>query len=233
MPPDAWPYGSQQSPIKLSTQTALPVVFPKDYLVVGYPNEPLAGKFSHHNFVFDHPPPLTFAGVEAKLERIHIHARSEHWLDGTDHDFEIHFVNPLPNVADPTAPTGPSTHVVLGVFFKVVTTAKTPPAVVALNKAIQGRLSPEAKRLPADAEPVKLSINPSDFLPANRSQYFRYEGSLTTPDDAKYRERVSWIVYPHLIEVRPEDVVALKDHAQETARPPQEVNRRFILRNFA
>lgn len=231
-----WPYGSQQSPIQIEISEAIPVVFPLDYLVVDYPNEELEGHFDHsnHNFYFANPPLIQFKGIAAPLERVHIHSRSEHLLDGTDFDFEIHFVHPFPNPSDPAGTTGDSTHVVLGVFFKETVKAKTPKSIRALNDALKAKLQPNAKRLADNEVHVGAAVNPVEFLPSNRSQFFRYEGSLTTPDPNGYfKERVSWVVYPHLIEVDPADVAELKEHAHEGARMPQEINRRFVLRNFA
>ena len=89
------PIWRQQSPIDLVLGTSLPTTFARDYLVIGYPNADLPGRFKSHNFYFDAPPPLTFNGQEASLERLHIHSPSEHRLDGEAFDFEIHFVNPL------------------------------------------------------------------------------------------------------------------------------------------
>jgi Eukaryotic-type carbonic anhydrase len=128
--------------------SAYPVVFPVDYLVVQYPNEELAGYFNHtnHNFYFDAPPTIRFAGVEAQLERIHIHSRSEHLLDGVDFDFEIHFVHPLPNPVDPTSTTGHSTHVVLGVFFKESSSATTPRTIRFANDSITFRFACSVQR---------------------------------------------------------------------------------------
>ena len=231
-----WPYGSQQSPIQIDSGKAIRADFPSSYLVVNYPNEELSGHFNHtnHNFYFDSPPVIRFAGIDAPLERVHIHSRSEHWLDGVDFDFEIHFVHPFPNPVDPTATTGDSTHVVFGVFFKEKPNAQTPKSIRALNEALKAKMKSNQKRLADDDPPVHVGANPSEFMPPNKSQFFRYEGSLTTPDpDGFYKERVSWIVYPQLIEVDPADVAELKQHAHEGARETQEINRRFILHSFS
>jgi hypothetical protein len=64
------PIWRQQSPIDLVLGTSLPTTFARDYLVIGYPNADLPGRFKSHNFYFDAPPPLTFNGQEASLERL-------------------------------------------------------------------------------------------------------------------------------------------------------------------
>jgi carbonic anhydrase len=238
---DPFPIGSQQSPIKINTENAIPVVYPLDYLVIKYPNTPLHVRLDYkdHNFYFDNPPQIQFNGVTASLQRIHIHSRSEHWIKNqfldTDFDFEIHFVHPLPAPSNPTAGTGDSTHVVFGVFFKEKAQAATPSSIQKLNKALESNLKANMVRSDKDEPPIETDINPMDFLPANHSQYFRYEGSLTTfNENCKHNpERVSWVVYPNLVEVDPDDVKFLKEHSNETARVLQPINRRFVLRNFS
>lgn len=236
---DDFQIGSQQSPIMIETAKTISVQLPADYLVVEYPDEPLAGHLDHqnHNFYFDNPPQIQFDGKSAPLERIHIHSRSEHWLSDQgvdkDFDFEIHFVHPLPSPSDPTTGTGASTHVVFGVFFKETENASTPHSIRSLNEAIKSILKSNKSQLEEDEPPVTANINPLDFMPENQSQFFRYEGSLTTPnkDLTPNPEIVSWIVYPDLVEVDPAHVEFLKEHCNETARILQPINRRFILRN--
>lgn len=72
-------------------------------------------------------------------------------------------------------------------------------------------------------------LRSGDFLSANRDQFFRYEGSRTTPE---YDQVISWFVLPHLVYVAPKDVAALKKYAHEHAREVQPLDRRFVLRNF-
>lgn len=215
------PVWRQQSPIDLAAGAALPVVFPRDYLVIGYPNADLPGHFKDHNFWFDDPPPLTFNGKEAALERLHIHSPSEHLLEGKSFDFEIHFVNPLKDT------TGDTKAVVIGVFFKERRGAVTPPGIRALDEALKA--APGAEGTLRAAGKVTGRVNPSDFLPVNRGQFFRYEGSLTTGD---FDQVISWVVLPHLVYVAPKDVAVLKKHAHEHARKVQKIDRRFVLRNF-
>jgi carbonic anhydrase len=215
------PIWRQQSPIDLVLGTSLPTTFARDYLVIGYPNADLPGRFKSHNFYFDAPPPLTFNGQEASLERLHIHSPSEHRLDGKAFDFEIHFVNPLKDSS------GDSKAVVIGVFFKERRGAATPPSIRALDEALKARATTRAGA--GTGGEVSGSVNPSDFLPVNRGQFFRYEGSLTTGD---FDQVISWFVLPHLVFVSPKDVAELKKHAHEPAREVQALDRRFVLRNF-
>lgn len=215
------PIWRQQSPIDLVTGSTFPTTFPRDYLVIDYPNADLPGRFKKHNFYFDVPPTLIFNGKEASLERLHIHSPSEHLLDGNPFDFEIHFVNPLKDA------TGDTKAVVIGVFFKEKRGAATPPSVKALDATLKS-LATQRKATAPDKETVG-SVNPSDFLPVNRGQFFRYEGSLTTDP---FDQVISWVVLPHLVYVSPKDVAELKKYAHEHARDVQNIDRRFVLRNF-
>jgi carbonic anhydrase len=214
------PIWRQQSPIDLVMGTSFPATFARDYLVIGYPNTDLPGHFKNHNFYFDSPPPLTFNGKEASLERLHIHSPSEHLLDGKAFDFEIHFVNPLQDTS------GDTKAVVIGVFFKEKRGAATPPSIKTLDETLKAR----SRTLDnAGKSEIPGSVNPSDFLPVNRGQFFRYEGSLTTGD---FDQVISWVVMPHLVYVAPKDVAELKKYAHEHAREVQTLDRRFVLRNF-
>ena len=125
-------------------------------------------------------------------------------------------------------PSGDSKAVVIGVFFKERRGAATPPSIRALDEALKARATTRAGA--GTGGEVSGSVNPSDFLPVNRGQFFRYEGSLTTGD---FDQVISWFVLPHLVFVSPKDVAELKKHAHEPAREVQALDRRFVLRNFA
>ncbi len=58
-----------------------------------------------------HPPILTLGSSTALLIKIHVHAPSEHKLDGKHKAGEIHLVHRI------DSPASGSTLVVLGVFF--------------------------------------------------------------------------------------------------------------------
>lgn len=207
------PIWQQQSPIDLDAKS-IPATFPMEYLVVDYPREDLSGHFFAHNFWFDEPPPMSLDGQEAKLTRLHIHAPAEHVIFDETHDFEIHFVNEFLDQS------GDSKAVVIGAFFEEVIGAPTPAGIRALNQALTHR---------GHDEQTVCSINPWTFLPTNIGQFFRYEGSLTTPP---YDQVVSWVVLPVAVLVDPHDVQALKEHAEDDAREIQKLERRFVLRNF-
>lgn len=230
----AWPYGSQQSPINIQHHQTIPVAFPSDYLVFKYRDLELAGEFhtDDHNFHFNDVAILRYNGSDARLQRVHIHARSEHRIDNIDHDFEIHFVHPLPDIHCANHVTGDSNHIVLAAFFKIAETATTPKSIKAMNLTLQKYSKNRGLKPAKEDSIIPEMLNPCEFLPKDRTKFYRYEGSLTTSDSSGfYKERVTWIVFPEVIEVAPGDVGELQKHAQEKARPLQAINRRVILRN--
>jgi carbonic anhydrase len=62
-------------------------------------------------------------------------------------------------------------------------------------------------------------------LPEDQS-FYRYEGSLTTPD---YGERVSWVVMKDPVTIRDPALRRFILGAADDARDPYPLNRRFVL----
>lgn len=75
----------------------------------------------------------------------------------------------------------------------------------------------------------KHCVDPSVFVALPNYDFYRYEGSLTTPP---HSENVSWIVLKEHNKLDSADEIAVEKDATESARDLQPVNRRFILRNF-
>lgn len=146
------------------------------------------------------------------LVQFHFHHPSEHWIDGQQQTMELHVVHQ--NVDD-------GQRVVLGIFIEPSATVKKVPSLV-----------PQIKTFFGDSDPVlagQISTNPLDWLPADTSLYYRYEGSLTTPD---YDENVSWAIFKEPLFLPKVELIALIKIFKHPARLPQAVNRRFVLANF-
>lgn len=147
---------------------------------------------------------LTMGGKGYRLLQLHVHQPSEHLLNGHRFPLEIHFVH--------SAPDG--TLGVVGVFAE--------PG--AANPEIQTVL--EAIATPGEADD-RPTLDLSALLPEQRD-YFRYEGSLTTPPCS---ETVNWAVLATPITVSASQIEAFSRRHPGNARPPQPLNRRFVLRS--
>lgn len=138
------------------------------------------------------------------LLQVHFHRPSEHKIGGKSYPMEAHFVhrNAAGNLA------------VVGVMM---TAGNTNPA---FRRIVQSMPSAKGER-PADP-----SIDPFRLLPAQHG-YFRYAGSLTTPPCS---EIVDWNLLRMPIAVDEADIAAFAKLYPMNARPPQQANRRAVLR---
>jgi carbonic anhydrase len=141
-----------------------------------------------------------------KLKQFHFHHPSEHLIDGKRSAMEAHFVHA--GAGDALA--------VIGVMMM----AGKPNAV--FNKIVT--TMPKKEGPPVKADPA---IDPSGLLPGGRA-YYRYAGSLTTPPCS---ETVAWMVLTDPLEVAEADIAAFAKLFPDDARPPQKLNRRFLLRS--
>jgi carbonic anhydrase len=138
-----------------------------------------------------------------QLLQFHVHQPSEHLLNGHRYPLEIHFVH--------TAPDG--TLGVVGVF------AEPGDANPSLQTVLDA--------LGANGEADRPTLDPSGLLPEDRD-YFRYEGSLTTPPCS---ETVDWAVLAEAITVSEAQIEAFARLHPGNARPVQPLNRRFLLQS--
>lgn len=143
-------------------------------------------------------------GNQFHLVGFHFHWPSEHWVDDNQQSMELHIVHQNTNREN-------GDRTVLGVFIEE-----------------EGKSG--AKRTLRGAEDATLvSTNPWDWIPENVSQYYRYEGSLTTKP---YTENVHWAVFRRSLVVPKQLFALLKKEYCESARLPQPLHRRFVLANF-
>ena len=141
-----------------------------------------------------------------ELLQYHVHAPSEHQVDGRSFPLEIHFVHKHPK----TGALG-----VLGVFV-------TPGSA----NAAFGKLA-AAFPLKSGEHVAVSDLNPADLLPSKLG-YWAYEGSLTTPP---CNEIVDWMVAAQPIEAAKADIDKFTAIYAMNARPVLAANRRFILRS--
>lgn len=146
------------------------------------------------------------SGGNFRLVEFHFHRPSEHTINGASFPMEAHFVHA--NAAGNLAVVG------------VLMTAGKP------NKSFNTIVltMPNREGPPIKADP---KIDPNAFLPAKRN-YYRYEGSLTTPPCS---QTVDWLVLTDPVQVAEADINSFARLYPRNARPVQKDNRRFVLRS--
>ena len=234
---DQWPgicvtgNTGRQSPINIITDdveeendlTAL--VFSSEY------SNPIGGDFDNTCQNVEFTPEDTVNALMTtpvgtyKLRQLHFHwgrmsgEGTEHLVDGTAEEFEVHFVHDMVNGMDQSAGDAVA---VLAVRGKAV------------DRPIDGIFKElNASQISKVGTDINVqNIIMEDLFPDNRDYYY-YEGSLTTPD---CDEIVQWFVYKNLIEV-PEDYLKnLRKIKEDTSgnlifnfRDPRELNNRLVL----
>lgn len=196
--------GKDQSPVDI--RSALPARLSP--IKINYRAQPLALLNNGHTIQVNQAPGnfITFEGERYDLIQYHFHTPSEHTINGKAAPLEVHLVHK-------GAESGKLT--VLGVNL---VPGKANPLIGAVWAAA-----------PAEAGPVKevpgVRLDPAALLPAKRA-YYRYEGSLTTPPCS---EVVHWVVFKQPITASQAQIDAFAKLFPNNARPPQPINRRFIL----
>jgi len=196
--------GAQQSPLDIreTTHAQLP------QLRIGWRRNADTIVNNGHTIQLDFAPgsSLTAGGDKYTLLQVHFHHPSEHLIGGKRFPMEAHFVHrdAAGNLA------------VVGVLMAAGRPNAAFHRIVATMPAAAG---PAVK---ADA-----AIDPNALLPSRRS-YYRYAGSLTTPPCS---EVVTWLLLTAPIQVAEADIAAFAKLYPMNARPPQQPNRRFVLRS--
>lgn len=150
------------------------------------------------------PGKLELGGKDYALKQFHFHHPSEHTIDGKAFPLEVHFVH--------AAADGDLA--VIGVLFEA--------------GAVNPALNPIWAVAPAKEGTAEAAgeIDLTAFIPGN-SDFFRYEGSLTTPPCS---ETVHWTVLSTPVTASPSQISAFSQLFPWNARPVQPLNRRFVLK---
>lgn len=160
-----YPY---QSPIRLVAAAATTADF--DAIAFHYHEEAFTEKeFKNtiHFVPYDCTSYVVFKGTQYRLTDIHYHRPSEHWLEDTQTDIEIHLVH-----MDDTGE-----NLVVGVLCQVV------PGILPDG--------PLRRSVVWDLDRHYEVFDPALFLPKDRSHY-HYVGSLTTPPT---KGPINWFVF--------------------------------------
>jgi carbonic anhydrase len=209
----------QQSPINLHDpifadlgDRKLDINWPKDgHAISGH----LAPSDHGLKIVFspDQRQYITLDGKRFHLASFHFHHPSEHWVDGQQHTVELHVVHQ--SIDDGSL-------AVVGIFIEP--SEDDGPASEMLS-VLKGLIAGPAEQRQKATIPTK----PAEFLPPSPDEYYRYEGSLTTPN---FTENVKWVVMRNPLAMNAQLLNSLIKEFGGEARFTQPLNRRFVLATF-
>lgn len=193
--------GTAQSPVDL----AAPIPAEIDPVAVRWEADMDGQVINNGHTIQVNVPNSSIVKVGAKsyeLVQFHFHHPSEHLIEGKPLAMEVHFVHR--SAAGDLA--------VIGVLFE--------------EGAENAALAPIWSAMPGQkGDGPIVPVAPRAFLPADKAQ-FRYAGSLTTPPCS---EVVTWIAYRTPIQASRAQIAAFAELFPMNARPPQPLNRRFLL----
>ncbi|KAH7703037.1 Protein CAH-5 [Aphelenchoides avenae] len=245
--PEKWPgactTGFRQSPVDIVPQQTVRVPIPELRFVNYDFRGPLlvaanlhtAGISGFANWT-DKQPFIEAGGLSARyhLQQIHVHwskdgPGSEHVVDGRRHPVEVHLVHSKDG-AHPDANV-PDKFAVVAVFMEESREANKPLQEQFFSKLRKIRRIPDGEKgLGTDTE-----LRPDVFLPQNRKNFYRYDGSLTTPN---CDEAVVWTILGETVKVSKQQTDELrqmkmrKDHPfKDNTRPLQPLNGRPVLQS--
>lgn len=225
--------GRRQSPIDVNHKAAVKGAYP-EFVFVNY-DQPMRNASLVNN---GHTIQVDVDEVQASvyggglrnkyiLEQFHFHWSSEHTLDDQRYALEVHLVHRNSKYLTITEAAAEKAGIaVLAVLFHVdEQPSEVIEAILDATAAVKDKVN-DYVRLTED-------IVLDSLLPKDRTEYFRYEGSLTTPVCA---ESVVWTVFPESLPIslaQLEEFKTIKDGKDEelvlTYRPVQPLNARVLV----
>jgi len=181
------------------------------------------------------PPYIMNGGLVGKYNLIAFHLHwgqddtlgSEHQVNFVPFPLEVHFVHLKEGLTLEAALNSGDGLAVVGVLFK--RDNNNPAPLLQLDTAYNKTIPFDATRTP--------DIFLSDMLPADRTSFYRYEGSLTTPG---CNEAVIWTVMKDKLTVTENQMKVLRKHESEPGhevtnnfRNLQKLNGRTVWRSYA
>ncbi|MCK1993941.1 carbonic anhydrase family protein [Peribacillus muralis] len=194
--------GDTQSPIDIET-TKTQEMKDSGAIELNYNKAVLVAEDNGHSIQLGVTGTAKINGRNFDLKQFHIHAPSEHKLDGKHYPIEVHFVNKAQD----------GRLAVIGVFFKEG----------AENQGFKKVIDSIKK---GDKNTSVGEINIATMLPANKS-YYHYLGSLTTPP---LSENVEWYVMKNPVDVSKAQIETFQSYYNGNNRDIQPLNKRLILK---
>ncbi|KAM3875108.1 carbonic anhydrase 4b [Diretmus argenteus] len=229
--------GRAQSPINIVTRKTLPDERLTPFEFIGY-QESFHGRITNNGYtvVVDLPASAMVKGgdlaVPYKAVQLHFHwgkdggPGSEHTIDGEQFPMEMHIVHIKEEYDSLSQAVGdPTGLAVLGFFFQESRTPnkKYDPLIEALKDIKQPTTNTTLSGVS-----LEMLIPPQ----SNLTRYFRYLGSLTTPD---CEEAVVWTMFENTIQLSRQQLAAFYQlrfsdgmHMVQTYRPTQPMNGRMV-----
>jgi carbonic anhydrase len=203
--PAAWPStcatGKQQSPVDLTGATGEDLA---DVTFNYAPGEVTVTNTGHTALATYAPgSSIELDGVTYELVQFHVHAPSEHLVDGEEAAAELHLVH---QAADGT----------LAVVGVLVTEGVASTSITPYLDAIPDDV---------DAEASAGEIDAADLLPESPLSW-RYDGSLTTPPCT---EGVHWTVMEEPVTWSAEQIAAVAERYAGSHRPVQPLGERELV----
>ncbi|XP_033324495.2 putative carbonic anhydrase 3 [Megalopta genalis] len=237
--PVHWPglcaTGKHQSPIDISTKTTVKKDF-CDLTFRRYEDTYHADVINNGHSVqlnFDRKSMfLSGGGLPSTyvLEQIHFHWPAEHTVNGVRDALEVHFVHyelSHQNVAQASQYKDGIT--VIATLFELSKEDNADIMHIVKVVNISNSYEPNTK-------PVSDKVVPSLLFPKNHSTFYRYNGSLTTPDCL---ESVTWVIFTEKLTISKqqlhvfESVKAKNGTLSHNYRPTQDLgDRKVYLRGI-
>lgn len=198
--------GKKQSPVNIDTSKVVEDKLPE--LIFRYRSEERPD-FINNGHTLQHQQEqdgseIKVAGKHYQLEQFHLHAPSEHTIDGKHFPVELHMVH---KAADGEI-------AVLAIFYKAGESSQ------ALKYITRVKLPGEK----GDKTVMKQGIHLRDLVPA-QPEYYTYSGSFTTPPCS---EGVKWFVLKQALEAEEKLLDTIAEILKHNNRPVQELEGRQV-----
>lgn len=235
--PDTCRNGKSQSPINVDDQASVET---KSYskFVFNFYNKEFSARAKNNGHsvqvnldVSSSPPTVTGGGLPKKytLDHLHFHWKSEHELNGYRFPLEVHLVHYATDYGSLTEALKYKDGVaVLGVFYDL-----SPDDDDEFEP-----LTAVMKNITRSSNSIKLKDNTrvASFLPRDTAGFYRYNGSLTTPNCT---EAVIWTLFTNTIHISHEQIknfqsIQSEEGAlKENYRSRQGLNERMVYKKVS